>query len=128
MSEFVWQDQYLIGNPAIDQQHRYLFDLANKLVDSQNQSEQTENAMLLYKHVREHFRAEEEFMKSRHYPAYQKHAETHDMMLNKLIEASKKIHNNDWNRQQVLVFMHDWITHILDEDSAISDHFHSNPS
>ncbi len=127
MSEFVWQDQYLIGNPTIDQQHRYLFELANKLVDSQNQTEQTENAMLLYKHVREHFRAEEEFMKSHQYPAYQKHAATHDMMLGKLVTISKKIHHNDWSRQQVLVFMRDWITHILDEDSAIRDYFHSTP-
>lgn len=122
MGNFIWQDRYLIGNQKVDQQHRQLFDLANQLVRSNNQNDLSENIMRLYRHVREHFQAEESFMKDHAYPDYGQHIATHNLMLDKLIEVSDKINKNEWQQQDVLTFMHEWITHILEEDSAIQDY------
>jgi len=62
MSEFTWLDEYKIGNETVDQQHEFLFELANRIVDDESSDQLTEHAMMLYRHVREHFRAEELLM------------------------------------------------------------------
>lgn len=127
MGEFIWQNQYLIGNQTVDQQHRQLFELANQLAHAKDHQALSENAMRLYRHVREHFQAEENYMKDHAYPDYQQHVATHDLMLNKLVEVSDKINKNEWQQQDVLKFMHEWIAHILEEDSAIQDYFQGKP-
>ncbi len=127
MTEFIWQDRYLLGNQTVDQQHKRLFELANKLVESTSKDELTLQTMLLYQHVREHFRAEEEYMIKHGYPDYLQHVGTHNLMLDQLVNVSDKINKDEWHQQQVLIFMRAWISHILDEDSAINDYFQSNP-
>lgn len=121
MVEFVWQDQYLLDNHVVDLQHKELFTLANQLVSSQDHEALKENAMHLYRHVREHFQAEEAFMKQIAYPNLAKHAETHDKMLDELVALSDKIHKNEWQQQDVLAFIRWWVAHILDEDAEIRD-------
>lgn len=127
MSEFIWRQHYRIGNQKVDQQHQQLFDLANQLVQSKNQADLAENANQLYRHVRDHFQFEEAFMKKYRYPDYLKHADTHKLMLNKLVDVSKKIDRHEWRQQDVLVFMREWISHILDEDAAFNAYFQDNP-
>ena len=125
MNEFIWQNSYQLGHQKVDEQHQQLFDLANQLVESTNQHALAENAMRLYRHVREHFKAEEAFMKERDYPNYESHVATHNLMLNKLVDVSDKINRHEWQQQDVLKFMKEWITHILHEDSTINEYFHA---
>ncbi|PKD41427.1 bacteriohemerythrin [Methylomonas sp. BW4-1] len=120
MNEFVWENQYLLGNEAVDQQHREIFDLANQLVSSKDTQALAENIMLLYQHVREHFQAEEAFMKQHDYPEYQHHVQTHNVMLEKLIAFSQGIHQQKRQEIDVSGFMRDWITHMAEEDAAIN--------
>lgn len=120
MSDFVWQDRYLIGNPTVDQQHQQLFKLANDLVQSKNQDAIAENAMRLYRHIREHFQTEEAFMKELGYPGYQRHVEIHDLMLDKMTAISSKINRNEWHTEDIKLFMQEWIAHITEEDMAIA--------
>jgi len=39
MNKFIWLDEYKIGDEIIDQQHEYLFDLANQIVDPDNDAQ-----------------------------------------------------------------------------------------
>lgn len=128
MSEFIWQNHYLIGNQRVDQQHQQLFELANELVQSKTQADLAENAANLYQHVKEHFQCEEAFMKAHDYPHFKKHAETHELMLNKLVDVRTKIDRHEWQTQDVLIFMRQWISHILDEDEAFNVFFQDNPA
>lgn len=123
MNEFVWENQYLLGNETVDQQHRELFRLANQLVASKDTQALAENIMLLYQHVREHFHAEEAFMKQHGYPEYQHHVQTHNLMLEKLLEFSRGISQQKRQELDVQGFMRDWINHIVDEDAAINAYF-----
>ncbi|WP_446812065.1 bacteriohemerythrin [Methylomonas sp. 2BW1-5-20] len=126
MSEFVWQSYYRLGNEKVDQQHRQLFELANELVASKNQDTLIKNMMRLYQHVREHFQAEEAFMKLHAYPDFETHINTHNLMLEKLVDVSEKIQQQQWQLQDVLLFMREWITHIVEEDAVIIDYFQTN--
>lgn len=128
MNEFTWQARYQVGNEKIDQQHQQLFDLANKLVQSKTQLDLAENVMCLYKHVREHFQQEELVMKAHHYSDYQDHVNDHNLMLDKLVEASDKVNKSEWQQQEVVKFMHEWISHILEKDMAISEYLQADSS
>ena len=120
MSEFIWQSDYKIGHPMVDKQHQYLFDLANNILEAKNKSEITKYVMLLYKYVREHFRDEETLMKDIEYPEYPAHKKTHDMLLDKMVDISKNINEDNWDNDEIRVFMHDWILdHILVKDKVL---------
>ncbi|OAI18070.1 hypothetical protein A1507_10005 [Methylomonas koyamae] len=123
MKQFEWSDDYLVAEEAIDVQHRQLFALANDLIQSENQAQLQENVMRLYRHCREHFEAEETFMKNSAYPLTQAHTASHNLMLDKLVEASQIIQRGAWQQNDTLNFMHDWIQHVQTEDRAIGEYF-----
>ncbi|NOR69666.1 MAG: bacteriohemerythrin [Methylomarinum sp.] len=120
MSEFIWQKDYGIGHALVDNQHQYLFDLANNILEAKTKSEMIKYVMLLYKYVREHFRAEEALMKDIEYPEYSTHKKIHDMLLDKMVSISDNINQNNWDNDEIRVFMRDWVLdHILVKDKAL---------
>ena len=120
MSEFIWQSDYDIGHPMVDKQHQYLFELANNILEAKTKSEMTKYVMLLYKYVREHFRAEEALMKDIGYPEYPAHKKIHDMLLDKMVGISENINRGNWDNDDIKVFMRDWILdHILVKDKVL---------
>lgn len=122
MSEFTWLDKYNIGNEIVDRQHRYLFELANRIVEDHSSAELTEHAMLLYRHVREHFRAEELLMQQFDYPGYEEHVQAHNQMLDTLNEISEHIQNGSWNPNEIRDFMRGWVlVHIQEVDMLMGD-------
>lgn len=125
MKAFIWENYYQIGNQKVDLQHQELFNLANKLVQSKTQKDLAENAHDLYNHVNEHFQTEEKFMEDQHYPNYQTHVEIHHLMLAKLVKVNEKIDKHEWQHLDLLEFMREWISHILEDDAAIREYFKS---
>ena len=123
MKEFIWQDSYLFGEPRVDQQHRELFDLANRLVESSSKADLIENHMYLYRHVRNHFQEEERFMKKNSYPDFTEHLEFHNQMLDELNKVSESINLDAWTHQDILMFMREWIDHIVKQDFEIKRFF-----
>lgn len=123
MNQFVWENYYLLGNEKVDQQHKELFRLANRLPVSKDTQALTKNVMLLYQHVREHFQAEEVFMKQNGYPEYQHHVQTHNLILERAVEFSNDINQQQLEALDVPDFMHDWLAHIVAEDVAINTYF-----
>lgn len=122
MSEFIWLDDYNIGFETIDRHHQQLFNLANHLVTAEDTKALTEQAMALYRYIRQHFETEEDLMKQFHYPAYTQHVEAHNQMLDKLVEISNRIHDETWQRGDVLSFMREWVLeHILDLDMRLGE-------
>jgi hemerythrin len=122
---FIWHNEYLIGNETIDQQHKYLFDLANLILESKNTPILTKHFMSLYKYVREHFRDEEALMKKFRYPGYEDQAQAHEQMLTRLCEISSNIHAEKWTRDEIMDFMQGkFLAHILEMDSLLGDFFY----
>ena len=126
MSEFIWLDKYKIGNDTIDQQHEYLFDLANRIVDPKNAHTIAQNIMLLFRYVREHFKTEEDIMKQYHYSDYDLHVNQHEQLIEALTEISKGINSGETGLDDIAGFMHNWLlTHILEKDLQIGDFLHT---
>lgn len=123
MSEFIWKDQYNIGHPTVDAQHKSLFELANKILDANDSETLMHLFMLFYKHVREHFEAEEQLMKDRDYPGFWAHVQTHNQMLDKLNVMSQSIADRQWQTDDISAFVGQWIlVHILEEDKPLGNY------
>jgi len=118
MNKFIWLDEYKIGDEIIDQQHEYLFDLANQIVDPENDAQKTHlNVLALYHYFREHFKDEESLMKQYNYPDYEEHVKKHENLTKKLREINDGIVTGEISLQDVTEFMQNWVHgHILGED------------
>ena len=115
--EFVWDDQYSIGNPQIDQQHEEMFDLVNGLPLVSNAQDIKPIIMRLYKHTREHFSDEEEMMKASGFPLHTEHRMLHEDLISKLGEIGLGPLDTDEAVFGFKKFIYDWlIDHILHED------------
>lgn len=129
MSEFTWNENYQIGNETVDSQHRYIFELANQIVDVTDDGEITRLLMLFYQHVREHFYAEEQLMKQTSYPGYQKHVEQHNQMLDRLVEISETVQKKQWHPSDIKEFVNGWVlVHILQEDMLLGAYLKTHPA
>jgi len=122
MKNIYWQEQYKLGNQIVDSQHQQLFELAEETVEATDHAEITRLLMLFYKHVREHFKAEEAYMRSINYSGYQQHLAAHNHMLDRLIEVSEKQHARQLESTEIQKFVDSWVLkHVLEEDMKL-DH------
>ncbi len=120
MNKFIWQDSYNIGNSTIDSQHKYLFELANKVVAATSKDQISECLMLLYQYTRKHFQAEGAVMKRHNYPEYNSHVYLHNKMLDKLIKISDSLNTSEWDKSMIDSFMQEWLlVHILEKDMPL---------
>jgi len=121
MTSFVWKSNYKIGHQLIDEQHQYLFSLANTIVAAKSKSDLLKQVMLLYKYVREHFNDEEALMQNINYPHYQSHKNEHDKLLDRMNIMSTRINCGTWDNSEIEEFMNSWLLdHILKLDMALS--------
>lgn len=122
-NNFVWLDEYKIGHDTVDKQHQYLFELAKRIVNPDNDQQATHlNVEALYEYTHSHFRDEELLMEQSHYPDYEPHKKAHKKLIAQLNAVSGGILTDETPRAVVVKFMKDWLLiHILDEDMRFGD-------
>lgn len=124
-----WEDKYSLGLESIDEQHKELFRIANRIY------ELLKNEMILdkYDHIMEiidelknytvdHFKDEEEYMKSIGYKKFLSHKVAHTDFLDKMenIDVNKIDNGHNEYLLSILDFVCVWlIEHILKEDKLI---------
>jgi len=118
---FEWHNDYTTGSSVIDEQHKNLINLAEHIVNVSSNEALIKDLMLLYRHVREHFQLEEQIMAEYHYPERAHHVAEHDLMLGALVDKSATVRAGQWEREQVLEFMQQWLSHIKSCDSQFKD-------
>ena len=121
MERLEWNVQYSVGVPKLDQQHAYLFELANRLAKHVEKSEDAEivthTIKELHKYVEEHFAFEESIMERAQYENLALHCKMHDLMRTRLDLLSAQLKQGLLNRQELIEFMETWLTeHIIMED------------
>ncbi|MGE5506198.1 MAG: bacteriohemerythrin [Actinomycetota bacterium] len=92
MARIDWTDDFKMGLPAIDADHRQLLDIANEFFDAAEGSApagQLADIMeRLIARTREHFKAEEQLLDRHHYP----HLVTHRAEHERLITHAQTLH------------------------------------
>lgn len=85
-----WDNNYKIGIEAIDEQHKKLFVLVNKLYELDDEADfKQELKQILYDfsdYMKTHFKDEEAYMESIGYPALAEHKEYHNNIIETLAE------------------------------------------
>jgi len=113
---FEWKEEYCTGDSTVDEQHQYLFNLANRLQVT-NLSQCKQIIMELYEYTRVHFKAEEKIMAEFKYSELQAHKTLHENLIYSLNDLSEEFNESEESRNDLAAFFGNWIiNHILNED------------
>jgi hemerythrin len=120
MSMFLWKQEYSVGYPDIDNQHKRLFELADQLHSAMTSGKgkdvlgKTLSDLILY--TKRHFADEERLMQTHHYPDYANHKANHDALTARVVDFQKDFEANGIALTVgLLQFLKDWLTHHIGE-------------
>jgi hemerythrin-like metal-binding protein len=118
-----WKEEYSVGVPEFDEQHKGLVMLINQLTEAGHRPARIKSTLdALDRYVKEHFRAEEALMTSRRYENLDEHRKQHQAF-EEWLQAVKVVYNfstsPDFFADTVNTFLRHWlINHILKTDMA----------
>ena len=100
----MWKENYRIGDPQIDEQHKDLFDKTENLLillngDDTNARKDESISMVLYlkKYAVEHFEVEEKYQESIDYKYLKEHQDLHNQFIASVLEAEKRMKESDFS-------------------------------
>ena len=93
-----WKDEFSVGVPDVDHEHRQLINLINGLHEAMS----GENATItvldflgeIHTHVAAHFALEEKIMREKHYDQYQEHKQGHERLLDEISDIMDAYEDN----------------------------------
>ncbi|HHY05065.1 MAG TPA: hemerythrin family protein [Thermoanaerobacterales bacterium] len=125
-----WKEEYRIGIKLIDEQHKKLFELANKAFDLLKDDfyiDKYDDIIMILKELKNyaiyHFKSEEDYMESIKYRKILSHKVEHDDFIQKIeeVDIDKIDENQDKYILDLLEFIVNWIDkHILGTDKLIT--------
>lgn len=118
-----WSREYELGLDQVDDHHRHLVALLNKVYRDFNNGvlkhSMTRVVEELIDYAIYHFAAEEHWMSEHRYPELAEHRRQHDYFKQRIEEIRRDL--TDGNGQlslEVLTFLKNWVSnHILDSDA-----------
>jgi len=132
---FKWKDSYKCNIKEIDEQHKKLFELGEKIADLASLNDEYDHydeIMEIFNELKDytayHFKHEEELMKAYDYDNYESHKIEHDFFIKKLARLERKDLEGEQNKavMELVSFVADWISgHILKTDMQYKDFFNS---
>jgi hemerythrin len=123
---FPWSDTYSVNIGIIDMQHKNLVSIINDLHQAMaaghGKDQLGKILSNLIKYTQVHFKTEEKFMESHHYPEYESHKSEHDHLTKTVLDFQRKFQMNEIGLTiQVMEFLKDWLSkHILGCDKRYS--------
>jgi len=124
-----WSDDYLIGIEEIDNQHKKLFEIADRAVEllkNEYYIDKYDRIVEIIDELRDyysyHFNYEEKYMLSIGYKRYFSQKVDHDDFIEKIraIDLNEMDENQDEYLMSIIDFMIEWITdHIIQKDKLI---------
>jgi hemerythrin len=130
MQLFNWDNKYSVNNKELDNHHKNLFAIFNKLYDSCLAKDNNINLGTiveeLVSYVNYHFAAEEKHMQNIGYKDIIKHISAHCYFKDRI---SKQLHTDDLNdiviSKELVLYLWNWLlNHVMIEDKKYS--FQSN--
>lgn len=118
-----WSDAYALDMPEIDDQHKALFVLINRLwkqiVTQADRAEVLKVLDELEQYTISHFAAEETFMRVIGYPGFDEHKVVHGKFVSRIGKEKAAILAGSALTLDILRFLKDWLVdHILVSDKA----------
>jgi voltage-gated potassium channel len=121
---FLWSDDYSVGIPSIDAEHRELLIYANKFANAIKHNKGREHLDYLFSNLLDyakvHFTDEEKLFEQYNYPKKEEHIAEHQALLNTVINLNRE--RNIYFPSNITFFLLAWIRdHISEQDKLYSD-------
>jgi hemerythrin-like metal-binding protein len=132
MDKIKWTYNFSVGISFLDEEHRQIIDMINKLIERSNTHNNREaiNEILtdLRKYALTHFNDEERIMDENNYPECANHKELHKEFNIKVVSFHSAIpQTEDTLFTNILEFLKNWwIQHILHEDMKYKEFYNKN--
>ena len=123
-----WREEFSVGVPALDDDHRGLFDLVTQFHDAWAAGHSADRAAavldVLQEYVDRHFRREEAWMEEIVFPGLADHRAGHQRIREQLADLRRRYEAGEPGvAAELIAFLHNWLEfHILGEDMAYRDH------
>ena len=122
-----WDDKYSVGIPIIDEEHKELIGILNKVFfakeHNDNPEETREVLREMVTYALTHFKTEESYMKVFNYPYYRDHKEEHrDFYIETIAYLDKFTKGDSQTVNEILEYLKWWlINHIQGTDKKFVD-------
>jgi hemerythrin-like metal-binding protein len=122
---FAWDDIYVVGVESIDEQHRTLFDIANRFHDSWAQGCDRGTLRSIFAELVDytvyHFAEEERQMSDMRYPDLTRHRGYHTKLADLVKSYTALLENGpEGVEQRIMEFLRLWLNaHVLGTDKQI---------
>jgi hemerythrin len=126
MPIITWSEKYSVNIDKIDQQHKKLIDIINRLFDTMKQGKAkgviSEILVELQEYTVYHFTDEEYLLKKYHYPELDNHIKQHQFFIDELSNLRGKMASGKLGiGLEMMQFLSDWLTnHIRGNDKQYS--------
>lgn len=120
----IWSAQYSVGIKKIDQEHKKLIDILNRLNTSVQEKKADKSICSiideLIDYTEYHFETEESLLEKHNYPDLDAHKAEHRKFTRNILEFKQQFSQmKEYAGQQVLDYLKNWlINHILASDKA----------
>ncbi len=127
-----WEDEFSVGISVIDEEHKRLFGILNKIIYANEHRINPEGLKEVLREMTDysvtHFTTEEAYMKAFNYPGYQDHKEEHMDFSTKIIAYTYKVIKGDYQfTNELTEYLQQWlINHIQVTDRQYIDCFKKN--
>ncbi len=122
MPIFTWYKKYSVENEELDDHHKKLFDIFNRLYDNCSRADSVDCIVPVLKELTlysdYHFSAEERYMAAIGYGDVENHRKMHRFFSEKVLEIQNADTTYDSEpTKELIVFLGTWLLHhVLEED------------
>jgi hemerythrin len=132
MQFFEWNEEYSVGVPTLDEEHKVFIGHFNTLYEAIQFGRAPDILIDLFDklvaYAFSHFGHEEKIMRATAYPDYESHKAQHDDIKARLLDLQKRTQEQKsisvGLSNEVFAFLKGWLTqHLLQKDKTFSSHF-----
>ena len=93
-----WKDEFSLGIPEVDFEHRELIELINQSILKINEADSTEDSLYflgeIHARISSHFALEEKIMRDLGYSDFSEHKDDHDRLLDEIRDLMDEYEND----------------------------------
>jgi hemerythrin len=129
MEQITWTEDFSVGVVRLDEQHKRLIKMINRLIAEPQTTTESEMVSDLLSdmtnYAQAHFTTEEELMRQHNYPRLEEHVAQHRAFQKKTVDfCSATVLNVGIVPETMLHYLSDWLVeHVLTSDMAYKPFF-----